>query len=45
MSLDDLAKINRAWQYKDLKMINLTSNAKLAQSERHKSVTQEAPAA
>ena len=38
---DYLAKINRAWLYKDLKSLHLTSNAKLAQSGRHQGKLQE----
>ena len=35
------AKINRAWQYKNLTSLSLTSNAELAPSGRHQSGSQE----
>ena len=40
-TLDDLAKINRAWLQKDLK--SFISNSKSAQSGRHQSGSQEVP--
>ena len=40
---DDLAESNRTWLYTGLKSLSLTNNAKIAQSERHETVTQEMP--
>ena len=41
--LHNLPKINRAWLYKDLESLSLTSNAVLTQSERHQRRIQEVP--
>ena len=35
--------ISRAWLYNDPKILSLKSNAKVAQSGRHKNVTQRGP--
>ena len=43
MELDDLVRINKAWQYEELKVSDLEANVKLAQKAEHQTYMLEVP--